>query len=545
MGTMKKPFVIASIIVALLASLGVWLYNTYSILKTKPPVPLTTDIVLDQPTSVFNLPVIIDHSVLENYLNSKTSGEFLKADFWLQKKKKEQVSLVLSRQENLTLSSSGSELFCTVPVTADARLTDSRFGKTLARLLVKPVHAKAVITLSTPIDIDRRWRLVTHFRIRSVQWEEEPVVRIGPFKKHIVADIDTLLIDNSYGLTTLLDREINKAAGIAPTISDVWHDLQDPIRIARKPVQIWLRFRCNDITARFALQKNRIVCNTRIETSMRMLTDTTSMRKPTPLPPFRLTPKGKVSALSDINFFSLIPFSTINSHLNDYFRNKTISRKGYRIVIRNIRAYASSKGLSIAVMTDRDLRGHFIMSGRLNFDVPRHTLKIEDFDYAIDTGNPIVNTGDIILHDAIRDSIATKLDLQIGDFVTRLPSIITKAVSTAKAGKTIDLDIDSLAIRKCEIRMGKDNVYLLVNAISRNSLRLKRIKPGKAIRIRKGGVEAADSAAVNLHSMNDRRPRRKSMQRRLNTDPGGDSLTSSYIDSTDELKTRPNQTQPP
>jgi hypothetical protein len=125
------------------------------------------------------------------------------------------------------------------------------------------------------------------------------------------------------------------------------------------------------------------------------------------------------------------------------------------------------------------------MSGRLNYDVPNHTIRIDDFDYAIDTGNPVVSTGEVILHDAIRDSIATRLDLQIGTFIDRLPTMINKAVSRSRAGKTIDLTIDSLAIRKCEIRMGRDNVYLLVNATAKNSLRIKKIKSGKLIRISK------------------------------------------------------------
>ena len=488
---MKKALLITGLVASLLAALGFWLHRSYTILKTKPPAPLTTDVKLEQPSSLFNLPISIEHTVLADDLNGKIRGNFLNADLWLQKKHKERVSLSLTREENITISSDGHKLLCTFPVSAEARLTDSRLGKFLAKLLVWPVHAKAVVTFSTPIALDRNWRLKTRFKIVDVRWEEEPVLKIGPFRKHIRADVDSLLTDNSRGLTALLDTEIHKAASLYPTVSDVWNDLQKPIVLTRKPVPIWLRFHCNDISGHISLNKRAVVCNARIRTGMSMLADTTAISPPTPLPRFRQTPRDSISTISDVNFYSLVPFASINRHLNDFFMNRSFSRSGYDIVVRSIEAYGSSSGLSVDIMTDRDLKGHIVMSGQPRYDIPTHTISIDHFDYAIDTGNPIIRTRELILHDAIRDSITTRLDVQIGSFVDRLPTIITRAVSKAKAGRTIDLTIDSLTIRKCDIRVGRNNVYLLVNATAKNALRIKRIKSGKLIRIRKQ-AEAKD-----------------------------------------------------
>jgi hypothetical protein len=482
---MKKALLITGLIAALLTALGFWLHRSYTILKTKPPVPLTSDVELEQPSSLFNLPISIEHTVLSDYLNGKIRGNFLNADLWLQKKHKERISLALTREEEIIISSDGRKLFCTFPVSAEARLTDSRFGKFLAKLFVWPIHAKAAFTFSTPIALDRDWRLKTRFKIVDVRWEEEPVLKIGPFRKNIRADVDSLLTGNSRGLTALLDTEIHKAASLYPTVSDVWNDLQKPIVLTRKPVPVWLRFHCNDITGHISLNKRAIVCNTRIRTNMRVLTDTTAISPPTPLPRFRQTPRDSISTISDVNFYALVPFNSINRHLNDFFMNRSFSRSGYDIVVRSVEAYGSSSGLSVAIMTDRDLKGHIIMSGRPRYDIPTHTIGLDHFDYAIDTGNPIISTGELILHDAIRDSITTRLDVQIGSFVDRLPGIITKAVSKAKAGRTIDLTIDSLTIRKCDIRVGRNNIYLLVNATAKNALRIKRIKSGKVIKIRK------------------------------------------------------------
>jgi len=503
-GKMKKALLITGFVLALFTGLGFWLYHSFTILKTKPPVPLTTEVELEQPSSLFNVPISIEHAVLANYLNGKIRGNFLNADLWLQKKHKEQISLALTRDENITISSNGQRLICTFPVSAEARLTDSRFGKFLAKLLVGPVRAKAVVTFSTPIALDRRWHLRTHFKIVEVKWEKEPVVKIGPFRKHIRADVDTLLSDNKRGLTALLDTEINKAASLSPTVRGVWRDLQKPIVLTRKPLPVWLRFHCEDISGNIALNRKAIVCNTRITTTMTVLTDTTAIRPPNRLPRFRKTPKDSISTISDVNFYAVAPFTSINQQLNDFFMNRSFHRSDYDVIVRSVNAYGSSRGLSVAIMTDRDLKGHVIMSGQPRYDVSTHTIGIDHFDYSIDTGNPIISTGELVMHDAIRDSIATRLNLQIGSIVDRLPTIITTAVSKAKAGRTIDLRIDSLAIRKCDIRVGRDNVYLLVNATAKNTIRIKRIKSGKAIRIhkkaRKKRRDSADRQSGNYRS---------------------------------------------
>ncbi|MCE1274441.1 MAG: DUF4403 family protein, partial [Chlorobiales bacterium] len=108
-----RPIVITAIVAALLAGAGYWLFHSYTILKTRPPAPLTEDVPLERPTSVFNLPISIGYDVLSDYLNGKLRGEFLQADLWLQKKKKERITLTLTREEQSTLSSDGRELYCT------------------------------------------------------------------------------------------------------------------------------------------------------------------------------------------------------------------------------------------------------------------------------------------------------------------------------------------------------------------------------------------------------------------------------------------------
>lgn len=477
--------VLASILAVFVVSSAFWAYQFWHIRKVRPPVPLTQPIVLDKPVSVFDLPIEIGMPVLTAYLNGKTRGEFLKTTFWLQKERREEVSLTLTRLQSIELSANDRELVCSFPVDIEARLIDSRFGKTLARLLVRPVRAKVVITLATPVGITKNWHITTKFRVRDIVWEKEPVVRIGPFRKRLTEEINELLRTEKQGLTSLLDREIQKAADLGPTISDVWLDLQDPILIVRNPRPLWLRFVCNDISSHIAPARDKIVCNTRISATLGMLADTAGIRPPNPLPPFRSLKKKEWLGYSNINFYAVAPYREISEQLERHFKGKSIRQKGYHIVVRNIRAFGSNRGLSIAVRTGRDLKSDIFVSGRPVYDVPSGTIRIRNFDYAIETGDALVGTGDVVLHEMVRDSIARKLDFPVGRLVRQIPDLIHDAIGEAKAGKTIDLKIDSLSIRKGTILMGSENLFVLVDLKAKTSLRIKRIKAGKAIRIRK------------------------------------------------------------
>lgn len=479
---MKKPLIAAAVVIALLAAVLLLFLQINEASRNRPPEPLTTTVSVTAPPSTFNLPVHIETKTLAAYLNGKIRGTFLRKNLRLRKGEKEKIALALTRQSDIVINSGGRELVCTFPLTVDATLLDSRFGKTLSGL-VKPLHTTIIVTLSTPIALDRNWSIVTRFRIRNIRWLSEPVVRIGPFKKNIRQAITEALNSKGGKLTAMLDREVYRAANLHSTISDVWLDLQDPILVSSKPAPVWIRFHCSGIRGYIALNRNDITCITRIDARMVMLTDTTAMTAPNPLPPFSRLVANRNERHSVINLYAFTSFEEINDQLNGYLRGKTLSRKGYNVTITGIETYASGKGLSIGVSTDRDIRGYLVTSGKIVFDAPTQTLKVKKFDYALDTGNAIFRTGDDLLHEFVRDTVATKLNVKLDTLIGKVPGIISNAIAKGKTGKVIDLKIDSLRVERCDIILDSKKVHLLLKVDAMADLRLKGIKPGKAVRV--------------------------------------------------------------
>ncbi|MCF8216655.1 MAG: DUF4403 family protein [Chlorobium sp.] len=481
---MKKTITITGLLLITAALVGLLLFffirNT---VKEREPEPLTNEISVSVPPSTFNIPVHIETGTIQSYLNGKIKGAFLNKKILIQKGKKEEIALTLSKRAAIQISSNGSELICTFPLTVKARLINSRLGERLAKQ-VKPVQTDLLITLSTPITIDQNWRISTKFRIRKIQWVTDPIVRFGPFKKNLRPSIERVIESKKSELTVMLDREIHKAASLQKTISDVWLDMQEPILISRKPAPVWIRFTCNDIHGNIALKRTGITCMTKIEAQMVVLTDTSASIAATPLPAFKHMPSNEVERNSDINLYAYTSFEEINDQLNEILKGKDITKNGYSVRITGIKTYGSAKGLSIGISTDRDLEGYVVTSGKVVFDAPTQALSVKDFDYMLDTENPLARTGDELLHSYVRDTVATKLNLSLDTLVSKVPGIVRIAISKGKAGKVIELSLDSLRIKRSDILLDSKKIHVLLNIETTADLRLKQIKPGERLFVR-------------------------------------------------------------
>ena len=479
---MKNTLIIIGISIATVVSGLLVLWIIVETDQPKPPRAITKIVTVDVPHSTFNLPVRFKIEKLADYLNRKIADTFLAKNIFPEKGKKEEVFLTLTKKDDITVRSTGKELICTLPLSADLTLVDTWLGKELTKLF-KPVHTSVIISLSTPVNLDDRWALVTNFKITGHQWTEEPVLEIGPFKKNLTKELDKEIKDRSAELTKMLDEQINSEVSLQPTVSGVWKDLQKPITINKNPPMVWIRFFCNDIQGSVELNPDEITCFTSLEATTLIVTDTTTLAKTTPLPKFTLLPETEKTPASDIYLYAYTSFEEINEQLNSFFKGKSYSAEGRTVSIKSIHAYASVKGLTIAVETDEALKGKLFISGQLVFNPESQKLKVHNFDFALDSKNALIKTGDNLLHNSIKAAIASKLHVNMDTLIGKVPDLIHRAIAKGKAGKTINLTIDDLAIKHCDILMGKEKIHLVLNVVTKADIAIKRIKTGKKISI--------------------------------------------------------------
>ena len=478
---MKKVLITIGTFAAVIISTVLVLLVFVETHQPKPPKAVKEKISIDIPVSTINLPITYRVEQLADYLNRKITGTFLEKYVFLNSGK-EEIYLTLTKQEKITVSSTGEELICTLPLVVDGTVINSSLGEALSKLF-KPVQTGIVITLATPIALDSNWNLSTRFEIRGYRWLSEPVLDIGPFRIHIKEHLDKEIQEKSNYLTHLLDQQINDEVSLQPTVWGVWKDLQKPILINKSPPEVWLRFVCDDIQGKIELDTETITCFTRLKAKPLIITDTTTTAAVHPLPSFKTLDKEQNTKQSNIYVYAYTPFDELNEQLNGYFKNKTFSSKGADIVIKNIRAYASVRGLTVEVKTDKALEGSLFISGQPVFDASSQKLKIQNFDFSVDSKNVFIQAGEEILHNYIKEAVASRLHLNLDSLINRVPELVHNAIAKGKAGKTISLTLNGLTIKSCDIQLGAEKIHLVAHVLTEADIHLKRIKTGKRIDI--------------------------------------------------------------
>jgi hypothetical protein len=446
------------------------------------PKAVTDSITIDLPLSTFNIPVRYNLQNFEVWINQVIKGKFLETVINPLNDKRDEARLTLTKTGTIQISSNGKKLICLVPLQLEGVLLKSRMGKGLTSS-ADTVFTTVNIELSTPVSLDKNWNLVTAFEIEKLQWIKEPVFQIGPFKKNLTKKINDWLEENEGMLTKIMDREINKTVSMEPPLAKVWKDLQKPIIIHKKQPNVWLTFNCESIEGKIILGPSTITCETRVLAKTKIITDTTTMSAASPLPAYRLLKDA--SAESDIHLYAFTSFAEINEELNNQLKEKTFNAEGYSLSIKGINAYASEAGLSIEILTSKDVKGKLIASGKLEFDPETQSLMIRNFDYSVSSNNTLVNAGDMLLHQQVKDTIASRLIVGMRALIDTVPQLVETAIAKGKSSDKIDLEFEHLQVNRCEISMGAEGIHFVIHAEATAGIQLKKLKPGKRLRIKK------------------------------------------------------------
>lgn len=451
---------------------------------TPAPLPLTDSATVELPLSTFNLPVTYELANFEQWINNVIKGKFFETVINPLNDERDEAKLMLTKAGNISLRANGKELFCTIPMQAEIVLTKSRMGKGLTQS-AEPVIALVNVQLSTPVSLEKDWNVVTNFHIRKLEWVKEPVFRIGPFKKNLKRKITKWVEENETSLTNILDKEINNTVSMRKPIEKVWNDLQKPMLINRKKQLLWLKFSCTSIEGNILLAPTSIVCQTKVVATTKMITDTTGLPEVSALPPYKLL-KDAIPH-SDIHLYAFTSFEDINEQLNHHLKGRSFKAEGYTLDIKTVRAYASQAGISVEVKTGNDINAKLVASGNLEFDAVNLELVVRDFDYTVSSNNAFVTAGDMLLHNQVKDTIASQLVVGLRSLIDTVPKLVENAIAKGKKGDKLELNFDELAVHDCEISVGAEGIHIILHAEAKADVRLKKLKPGKKLHVKKTG----------------------------------------------------------
>jgi hypothetical protein len=456
-----------------------WYLRQHEQKKLELPVARQDTVPVHVPGSTFHLPVSYALVDLQQFLNQKIAGEFLETTLSPTGNEKDQVKLEMTRVGRIRLSAQGQQLVIKFPLQVKASILQSRLR--FITKGIKPVVTQVILTLKTPVSLNAYWRLVTKFDLSEVKWIQPPEVMLAGIKFDLTKKCDEAIQKNKQQLTSLLDIEINKAVSLREPVGKIWEDLQKPIVIAKKPTPVYLRFICNEIAGDFNLNTKELVCSTTIKAIVAMIARTDANIPVVPLPSFNK--QKPASEISDTYVYAFVGFDILNREVSKALQGKSITATGLSTQLKNLDVIPTDSGIGVQARVRGDIDGDIVATGTPVFDSIAQQFRLERFQFQMTTNSNLLNAGEDLLHDRIRDTIQKKLMIGLDSQIAMLPNIIKQAISKGKTGKTIDIEMDQFTVESCKVLLGAKRIQLGVHANFIGAIRLKKLNAGKAIRI--------------------------------------------------------------
>jgi hypothetical protein len=429
--------------------------------KPVPPEPTTLDSALQVPISSLMIPIRYHVDSLEEIINSKIAGTFLKQ--WIEvNENHDSLYLELTKKSKINIRWINNILHYRFPLYLEGKFI-KHIGKNISLKNETPVALEVVLDMTTALSFANDWSLNATTELKQVTWKKEPVLKIAFVNINLRKRLDKFLQENTSLLTSIVDREIDKVIDTRTILEKLWLDIQKPIILNNKTRIVWLKHRAQDLAANLLQDGQYLGLDVRLQTFVKVGIDSTDMPESNrTLPAYeRLN-----SAEDSIEIFlkASASFETINEILNEALQGKIISSNNYSTTIKEVSTYATNDGLAVMLTVKGDADGSLYMRGRPGYDTTTQTLTIKDFEFDVDSENALLQSADWLLHEDALKFVEAELKLDLSPLLAALPDVIKNATEKGKSANKLELFLTSLVIKPEQLLLTKNDFQLILKA---------------------------------------------------------------------------------
>ena len=154
----------------------------------------------------------------------------------------------MAESREITLRRKDRTLFIVVPLKISGLVRAKMAGIKMKNQ--SPVEAEVNLHLSTTLSFDNRWNFISDSKIEKIDWVKEPKLKIAFVKVNLKGTIENMLEKKESQITSKADAAVKQLLNTHKVVADIWRDIQKPIRINNKGVQVWLKFHGVDLNGR-------------------------------------------------------------------------------------------------------------------------------------------------------------------------------------------------------------------------------------------------------------------------------------------------------
>ena len=339
----------------------------------------------------------------------------------------------------------------------------------------RPLCALAV-RFNSPVGVGPDWRLQTKVKFDDYHWTIEPKVKLLGIKIGVRKIAENILEKRRADIEQAIDKAVYNGLRLDRQISKIWRDMQNPLRIAKVPENIWLMPKPFSIAAAPVYGNSRQIT---VPVQIAFRVHTRLGPKPTidtleRLP--RLLHRNALPKAARLEVLAFIPYSDVNQVLTTRLAKEKLDLMGGNLKINDASVYGSGRKLILKADVGGAVHGTLYFHGTPAYDTLTNTLRIQNVDFDVDTRERLFATADWLLHDHLRDTIQAAMVVPLRQQVSSIPQKIETAFANAKVGRTTSLNLETFQLIPQRIVVQQEGVQILIKVKSKVAVKVKKLK---------------------------------------------------------------------
>lgn len=414
-------------------------------------------------SSFIQFPLQLDLQVIENLANKNLQG-VLYENPALKAGEESSIALKVSKTGRIKLGMEGNTLAWEIPMKIEAT-TRFRIGiGSLGFTDTRDLKGEITLRYKTALEISPDWSLKTKTSPAGYQWIEEPSVSSSG-KVMPVTLLANIILNNTQGLLTQqLDELFQQNLTLKPQAQQMWLKLQEPMKVWDEP-DIWLKLTPEEVyatqpSASQGILQWKAALKAKIEAQVGSMPDP---GVPVPLKKINLWIPQAPSSYIYARISARL--DTLAATAEKFLKDEKFSNGSQSVTVKAIRLYGNEGMLVAEATLGGSVNGKVYFRGTPYYDVQTQALRIQNFDFDLQTRNILQKSAAWLLQSAIKRQILKYLTFDLKTQLAALQQGIDQWTESFKPAEGIQIKGAIQNLEPDAIHITPDAIVVYLKAV--------------------------------------------------------------------------------
>lgn len=432
--------------------------------KEEPIAPLVT------PSSFVGFNIAFPVNELEDGINSllKTT---LVDDVIDLNKKGDKLFLKVVKNGKLRLALRQDKVFASIPLIVNVAIKKKVMGISFSNKDT-PVSFEGIIETQATTSLDSIWNFNLDCQGINMKWISKPAIDILGVSIDLRKSIDKAIYQNEEKILSEICGAINQSIDFKKALSKVWKSIQKPIRIAKKPVDIWLHTIPDALNAKILpMVRDTLWIHAEYHGKIFISTEKDRVHQEVALPLKGDVLNYKSAIISYIQ--AEVPLLRVEEFISEKMVGNTFRYEGYDATLSKIQIGSKGQKISALATVTGGLSAQITIEGKptLTQDLK---LTLEDFDYDIKSEDQLANAASWLSNGLIESYISSMISIEMSPLFNRLDSLANAGISRSKIGHKLKTDLVFNEIKSFDQQIEGDTLKWIMYLEGKANLVLKK-----------------------------------------------------------------------